>query len=196
MAARRISRRRLLAAGATAGGALALGLYARGRGISSSGALDGAENLTMTTQRFLQSPTSMAPEFTAADISPVFRANGSTNPTEPQYVNLASKNFVDWRLKLGGLIEQPMELSLGDLRALPSRTQITRHNCVEGWSCIGKWKGVQLAHILDQVEPKPEAKYVLFRCFDSMEGPRLDDRDSRYYESIDLDDAHHVQTIL
>ncbi len=79
---------------------------------------------------------------------------------------------------------------------MPSRTQITRHDCVEGWSCIGKWKGVPLAAILERVQPKPEAKFVVFRCFDSMEGPSLDGRDSRYYESIDFDDAHHVQTIL
>ena len=79
---------------------------------------------------------------------------------------------------------------------MPSRTQITRHDCVEGWSCIGKWKGVQLGRILEMVEPKPEAKFVVFHCFDSMDGPSLDGHDSRYYESIDLDDAHHAQTIL
>ena len=83
------------------------------------------------------------------------------------------------------------------LRALPSRTQITRHDCVEGWSCIGKWKGVPLG-----ADPRPGASrrrrrsFVVFRCFDSMDGPSLDGRDSRYYESIDLDDAHHAQTIL
>ncbi|MEO6898232.1 MAG: molybdopterin-dependent oxidoreductase, partial [Caldimonas sp.] len=85
---------------------------------------------------------------------------------------------------------------LDELKAMPSRTQITRHDCVEGWSCIGKWKGVPLGHILDQVQPKPEAKFVLFRCFDSMDGPSLDGRDSRYYESIDVSEARHAQTIL
>ena len=79
---------------------------------------------------------------------------------------------------------------------MPSRTQITRHDCVEGWSCIGKWKGVPLGAVLEQARPTAEARFVVFRCFDSMEGPTLDDRDSRYYESIDLDDAHHAQTIL
>ena len=58
---------------------------------------------------------------------------------------LAANGFADWKLKVGGLVEKPMEFSLADLRAMPSRTQITRHDCVEGWSCIGKWKGVQLA---------------------------------------------------
>jgi DMSO/TMAO reductase YedYZ molybdopterin-dependent catalytic subunit len=104
--------------------------------------------------------------------------------------------FADYRLEVGGLVARPLELSLAQLRALPSRTQITRHDCVEGWSCIGKWKGVQLGRILEMAGPKPEAKFVVFRCFDSMDGLSIDGRDSRYYESIDLDDAHHAQTIL
>ena len=79
---------------------------------------------------------------------------------------------------------------------MPARTQITRHDCVEGWSCIGKWKGVPLGAVLDQARPMGQAKFVVFRCFDSMEGPSLDGRDSRYYESIDLEEAHHAQTIL
>ena len=95
-----------------------------------------------------------------------------------------------------GLVENPLELSLEQLRALPSRTQITRHDCVEGWSCIGKWKGVPLGALLEQARPMAQAKFVVFRCFDSMEGQTLDGRDSRYYESIDLDEAHHAQTIL
>jgi DMSO/TMAO reductase YedYZ molybdopterin-dependent catalytic subunit len=193
MAARRISRRRFLAAGATVGVAAALAVYARGRGVSSSGALDGAETLTMTTQRFFLSPSSMAPEFTEADISPKFRANGSTNPTEAAYVALAANNFADWRLKVGGLVEQPLQLSLADLRAMPARTQITRHNCVEGWSCIGKWKGVQLARIFDEAKLKPEARYIVFICADHVPGTLLG---GNYYESVDLEDAYHPQTIL
>jgi DMSO/TMAO reductase YedYZ molybdopterin-dependent catalytic subunit len=194
MVARRISRRRLLAGGVVVGGAAALGIYARRRGVSSSGALNGAETLTMTTQRFLLSPTSLAPEYTEADIAPNFRANGSTNPDEPAYVALAANNFADWRLKLGGLVEQPMELSLADLKAMPARTQITRHNCVEGWSCIGKWKGVQLAKILDMVKLKAEAKLVVFICADHVPGTLS--LAGVYYESVDLEDAYHPQTIL
>jgi len=78
---------------------------------------------------------------------------------------------------------------------MPSRTQITRHDCVEGWSCIGKWTGVPLAHLLGQAKPLPGARFVLFRCFDSMDDPSSA-ADSHYYESIDLDDAMHPQTIL
>jgi DMSO/TMAO reductase YedYZ molybdopterin-dependent catalytic subunit len=184
----------LLAAGATLGTAAALGVYAKGRGISSSGALDGAETLTMTTHRFLLSPSSLAPEFTEADISPTPRANGSTNPVEDKYLALAANNFADWRLKVGGLVEERMDLSLSDLRAMPSRTQITRHNCVEGWSYIAKWKGVQLAHLLDLVRLKPEARYIQFLCYDHV--PGTIDLGGVYYESVDLEDAYHPQTIL
>ena len=154
------------------------------------------EDINLRVQRFFLQPTSLAREFPETDISPKFKANGSTDPDSPEYRAMVANNFADWKLKVGGLVETPMEFSLADLRALPAREQITRHDCVEGWSCIGKWKGVQLGPILDRVQPKPEAKFVVFRCFDSMEGPSLDGRDSRYYESIDFDDAHHVQTIL
>src|SRR4029079_19125764 len=104
--------------------------------------------------------------------------------------------FATYKLSVGGLVARPAEFTLEQLRAMPSRTQITRHDCVEGLRYIGQWKGVQLGPILDLVEPNPDAKFVVFRCFDSMEGPSLDGRDSRYYESIDFDDAYHAQTIL
>jgi DMSO/TMAO reductase YedYZ molybdopterin-dependent catalytic subunit len=87
-----------------------------------------------------------------------------------------------------------MSFSLNELRSLPSRTQITRHDCVEGWSCIGKWKGVQLSTIIDKVGLRPEAKYILFRCADALE--QTLDGSGQYYESIAREDAFHPQTIL
>ncbi len=93
-----------------------------------------------------------------------------------------------------GLVERPQSLSLAALRAMPARTQITRHDCVEGWSTIAKWTGVQLSRVLDEAGVKPQARYVVFHCYDSLgnsfQGP------VRYYESIDLLDARHPQTIL
>jgi DMSO/TMAO reductase YedYZ molybdopterin-dependent catalytic subunit len=77
---------------------------------------------------------------------------------------------------------------------MPSRTQITRHDCVEGWSCIAKWTGVPLALILDEAKVKPQARFVVFHCLDSIE--RGLSGDVKYYESIDLIDARHPQTIL
>ena len=85
-----------------------------------------------------------------------------------------------------------MSFGLAEIKALPSRTQITRHDCVEGWSAIGKWKGARLAALLEAVKLKPNARYVVFYCADPME----EDEDSLYYESIDMEDAFHPQTIL
>jgi len=158
--------------------------------------LDKAETLTRVTQRALIPANALAREYSEADISKDFKANGSTGVDDDTYRALAANGFADWKLKVGGLVETPLELSLAELRAMPSRTQITRHDCVEGWSCIGKWTGVPLGLLLDRVRPLPQARFVLFRCFDSMDGPSLDGRDSRYYESIDFDDARHPQTIL
>lgn len=137
----------------------------------------------------------MAQEFSEADVAPSFRSNGTLLPTGEQYQQMWANNFADWKLEVGGLVENPLAYSLADLRAMPARTQITRHDCVEGWSAIGKWTGVPLHQILQQVKPLPEARYVVFRCIDSMEKPQAD-IDSTYYESIDLDDAYHAQTIL
>jgi DMSO/TMAO reductase YedYZ molybdopterin-dependent catalytic subunit len=134
----------------------------------------------------------MAQEFTAADLSPTFRSNGTDVPDNPAYAALAQNQFTDWQLKVDGLVEKPGEYSLAKLRELPSRTQITRHDCVEGWSAIAKWKGARLAALLEEVKPKPEARFVVFHCADPMEA----NGKSLYYESIDMEDAFHVQTLL
>jgi DMSO/TMAO reductase YedYZ molybdopterin-dependent catalytic subunit len=147
-----------------------------------------AEDLSRVTQRLNRK--TMAQEFTAADLSPEFRSNGSSNPGTEEYQRLARNSFADWSLQVGGLVSRPAGFSLAELRALPSRTQITRHDCVEGWSAIGKWTGVPLREVLDRVAPLAEAHYVVFHCADPMNGDEL------YYESIDFDDAYHPQTIL
>ena len=156
--------------------------------------LDSAETLTRVAQRKLISPTALAREFSEAEISPVFRANGSTNVDDPGYQTLAANGFADWRLKVGGLVEQPLELSLAELRAMASRTQVTRHDCVEGWSCIGKWTGVPLKLVLDQAKLKPAARYIVFYCADDL--GQTGTEDGKYYESVGLMDAFHPQTIL
>ena len=152
--------------------------------------LDSAEELTLVSQRALLSPTALAREYPEADLSPAFKANGSTDPGDPVYKAHAANGFADWKLGIGGLVEQPLELSLAELRAMPSRTQITRHDCVEGWSAIAKWKGVPLMQIIDRVQPKEQARFIVFHCMDT------DSSGNYYYESIDLRDAAHPQTIL
>jgi DMSO/TMAO reductase YedYZ molybdopterin-dependent catalytic subunit len=154
----------------------------------------GGEDVTMAVQRAILPRDRLAAEFSEAEISPEFRANGTTRPRDEDYVRLLMNNFADWKLDVRGLVERPQQFSLADLRAMPARTQITRHDCVEGWSCIGKWTGPQLSHVLDLVGLKPEAKFLVFWCYDKLE-QTLDDS-GRYYESIDLIDARHPQTIL
>ena len=150
-----------------------------------------ADRPTDAALHALTTEDALAQEFTEADISPVFKANGSVNPQTPEYLAMLADDFASWRLRVGGLVKQPLALSLAELRALPARTQITRHDCVEGWSCIGKWKGVPLARVLAMAQPLEGARYLVFRCADS-----LDRSPGRYYESIYLSEAYHPQTIL
>lgn len=145
---------------------------------------------TEKTQRALTSRNSLAHEYTEEDIAPSFRANGSINPQSPEYLALRANDFRDWRLGIGGLVRNPYALSLDELRALPSRTQITRHDCVEGWSAIGKWTGPLLGPLLDRAGVEDSARFVVFRCLDNLGGVGM------YYESIALEDAYHPQTIL
>jgi DMSO/TMAO reductase YedYZ molybdopterin-dependent catalytic subunit len=84
-----------------------------------------------------------------------------------------------------------LALSLAELRALPARTQITRHDCVEGWSAIGQWTGVPLGSVLAQAQLAPEVRFIVLFCADELERG-----DGGYYESIDLMDAFHPQTLL
>jgi len=152
-----------------------------------------ADELTRRAQRLLIPREALAPEYDVSEISPDFKPNGSISPAASDYVALRDGGFADYRLEVGGLVERPLSLSLADLRARPSRTQITKHDCVEGWTAIGQWTGVRLETLLDEAGLKPEAKYIVFHCFDALtqteDGPR-------YYESIDLVDARHPQTLL
>jgi DMSO/TMAO reductase YedYZ molybdopterin-dependent catalytic subunit len=156
--------------------------------------LSSAETLTHVTQRALIPATALAREYDEADISTDFKANGSTEVDDDAYRAQAANSFVDWKLKVGGSVATPLELSLAELRAMPARTQITRHDCVEGWSCIGKWTGVPLKAVLDKAGLRKDARYVVFYCADDL-GETGDDG-GKYYESIGLEDAFHPQTIL
>jgi DMSO/TMAO reductase YedYZ molybdopterin-dependent catalytic subunit len=165
-----------------------------GPALSWTQVLFGVEKLTLAAQRLVVSRSELAQEYPQTALSPHFRANGSIDPDDPAYRAAAATGFGDWRLLVDGLVTQPATFSLSDLRRLPSRTQITRHDCVEGWSCIGKWTGVQLGTLLQAVGLKPNARYVVFYCADTMEYSQ--GAPVKYYESIDLVDAFHPQTIL
>ncbi len=176
---------------ATAG---VMALTACERGVSFSERLRvSAEALTYRVQRLVTPRDALAPEYGVQDISPDFKPNGSIDPAAADYVALRDGGFTDYRLEVGGLVDRPLSLSLAELRARPSRTQITKHDCVEGWTAIGQWTGVRLETLLDEAGLKPEARYIVFHCFDAL--TQTEDG-SRYYESIDLIDARHPQTIL
>ena len=156
--------------------------------------LTSAEQLTRRAQRLVTDRKALAQEFSPADISPDFRPNGSTNPDDPAYVAQVAAGFADWKLVVDGLVERPLALSLAELRAAPARSQITRHDCVEGWSDIAKWTGARLGPLLDRAGLKPEARYIVFHCADNLGGGAVGS--GLYYESIDLIDAYHPQTLL
>ncbi|WP_375465099.1 molybdopterin-dependent oxidoreductase [uncultured Methylobacterium sp.] len=237
-------RRRFLTAAAGFTGAALLGGCDR-FAASSYGprTLKLGEDANLFVQRLLLTPASLAQEFPDSAISATFKPNGTIDPPDRAYKALAAKHFAKFKLEVGGLVERPHSFSLADLRGLPARTQTTRHDCVEGWSCIGTWTGVPLAEVLNRAGLRPQARYVVFHCADTLEyaGGGLEgggdgallrpenptavrhlaaagngadawggggdaappdeepaDRRTpiRYYESIDLTDAFHPQTLL
>jgi DMSO/TMAO reductase YedYZ molybdopterin-dependent catalytic subunit len=180
-------------AGAALGGFWLAGCDQLNRSPAAQRLISRGEALTYQAQRVLLGGGQLAKEFAPQDISPAFKANGTLRPRTPEYEALLAGGFADWRLVVDGLVERPLALSLDELRAQPSRTQITRHDCVEGWSCIGMWTGARLAPLLERAGLKSEARYIVFHCADRLggEGPG-----GLYYESLDLVDAFHPQTIL
>ena len=132
----------------------------------------------------------MARLYPESAIDRAFPTNGDPTPTDPAYQALAASGFRTYRLPVGGLVEHPQTFDLARLRKLATLTQITRHDCVEGWSVIGKWTGIPLRAFLALVQPKPAARYVVCYSFDR------DDSGQQFYGSIDLLQAAHPQTQL
>src|SRR6187401_1787300 len=158
-----ISRRHLLAGGA---GLILTGCDRLNDSSAFRETLRSAEGLTMKAQRLITDRNALAREFSAADLSPVFRSNGSRMPQGDNYRRLAGGRFADWRLRIDGLVQRPLALSLDRIMTLPRRTQITRHDCVEGWSAIGQWTGVPLGDLMRKVVPLSNAKFAVFHCAD------------------------------
>jgi DMSO/TMAO reductase YedYZ molybdopterin-dependent catalytic subunit len=186
----RLSRRRLLGAGALGMGSVILsGCDRLGANPAFRGLLEDAGNLHLPAQRLITARGALAREFSAAEMSPHFRANGNSDVADTAYQRHAASGFAQWNLIVDGLVKRPLTLPLSALKAMPQRSQITRHDCVEGWSAIGQWQGPPLAAIIAQAGLLPSARYLVFHCADSFGSVP-------YYESIDLDDAFHPQTIL
>ncbi|HEX4848756.1 MAG TPA: molybdopterin-dependent oxidoreductase [Novosphingobium sp.] len=185
----KLGRRKLLGLGAAGAGGLLLGGCDRLNGSPDFRAgLASTEGLTMRVQRLLMGDA-LAREFTEAEMSPSFRVNGNSRVADSAYRRLLDAGFAGWALRVDGLVQRPLDLTLDAIKGLPQRTQITRHDCVEGWSAIGKWQGPALGPILAAAGLLPNARYAVFHCADRF-------GDKPYYESIDLIDAFHPQTIL
>ncbi len=167
---------------------------ANAKGSALRGVFESTSGLTYRAQRLLGGGHTMAREYTQADIRQGQRPNGSVNPDGEEYLGLARGGFGGYSLTVTGLVDRPLVLPLAELQAMPARTQITRHDCVEGWSAIAKWTGVPLSAVLTMAQPKLTARYAVFHCYDAIE--RSLSGVVTYYESIDLIDAYHPQTIL
>ncbi len=150
--------------------------------------------LTYKAHRLLLPEQSLAREYDYSDISSV-PAIGTTNPADPNelffdaehgqtYERLLREQFANWQLTVEGRVMRPGTFSLSDLKRMPSRTQITRHTCEEGWSAIAQWTGVPLHSVLESCGIQPEARFVQFLSYDNIA------------DGVDMLDALHPQTIL
>ncbi len=195
-----LNRRRLLRLGAVGTGSLVLAGcdqfdFLVDRNDPTRNFLERANELTYAAQRALVGNQALAKEFAETEIRQGQKPNGSTDPRQNSeiYRKLIAGDWADYRLKITGLVETEKSYSLTELRNMPARTQITRHDCVEGWSCIAKWTGVPLGRLLDEAKVKPTARFVVFQCYDALGGGLSGPQP--YYESCDLIDAFHPQTI-
>jgi DMSO/TMAO reductase YedYZ molybdopterin-dependent catalytic subunit len=177
------------------------GIGAAGTLLSGCGRIDGtapapqlldmADGFSRHMQRLLLSGRPLVRELPAAQISPSFPITGTSKPPGDAYQQLLDGEFRDWSLRVDGLVERPIALSLAQLQALPARSQVTLHQCDEGWSAVAQWTGVQLSRVLELSGLKKSARYCVFHCLDiaPLDG-------NFYYESLDMLDAMHPQTIL
>ena len=184
-----LSRRALVGSIAASSGLLLSGCDSLGENPKFREILKLGEDANYVIHRSLQDRMALAKEFALNERSPVFRSNGTRMPVGDAYARHVASEFRDWTLVVDGLVARPYQMPIGQIRAMPARSQITRHDCVEGWSAIAKWTGVPMKLLLDRVGVKPEARYIVLHCADASDG-------SPYYESFDMVDAYHPQTIL
>ena len=178
-----ISRRQLLA-GIPAAGSLLLTGCRESRPPTYGSLFDVSNAVTFASQRLLLRKQPLAREFGRDKISKRFPAINTTNPSGLWYQIMRGSRFREWSLPVEGMVANPTELSLDDLKGFPSRTQVTQHNCEQGWSAIAEWTGVQLARVLQAAGTLPQARYVVFHTIDG------------WWDSLDMFDALHPQTLL
>ena len=186
-----ISRRKLFTTGiaATAGvaGVAAAAKLAQRYGLvppDSGGIYGPGETLTYVAQRLLTTH-SLAREFPRSMISKAPFAN-EVAPLNDTFKLLQAGGFRDWRLSLDGMVARPASFSVSDLRSgFPVSRQITEVVCEEGWSYIAEWIGTRAAEVLNAAGLLPQARYLVYFSID---------RD--WWESVDMADALHPQTLL
>jgi DMSO/TMAO reductase YedYZ molybdopterin-dependent catalytic subunit len=185
-----ITRRRAILAGLASAGGVVLARFPEDLPPTYGNLLRMGDTLTYTAHRVLLPKQSLVREYAETDITS-FPAVGTTNPGVREelehceaYRQMQKVAFEDYRLSVEGRVAAPRAFSLAELKEFPSRTQITRHTCEEGWTAIGQWTGVPLSLVLDAAGILSTARFVLFYAFDG------------WVDSIDLLDALHPQTIL
>jgi len=130
-------------------------------------------------EKILFSPTRLARTYSPAERSAML----------PSYFISAMvpmlRNPAAWRLRVDGLVAQPLVLSLDELQFMPRVSYTVKHHCVEGWSAVASWHGVPLAAVVERCRPLAAARYINFVSFDA-----------DYSNGWDLASALHPQTIL
>ncbi len=175
-----------LAAAAGASGIAVAAKVAQHHGLippDAGGFYGPGETLTYAAQRLL-ARHSMAREFSRSEISKNPFAN-EVDPLGDEFQRLQAASFVDWRVTVDGMAARPASFSLAEIRSFPSSTQVTMNGCEEGWTYIAEWSGVPLSYILDRVGALPHVRYVVYRSIQP-----------DWWESIDMADALHPQTLL
>ncbi|WP_425229143.1 molybdopterin-dependent oxidoreductase [Sphingomonas sp.] len=185
-----VSRRALVGGMATGAGLMLSGCDRIGDDPHFRSLLKTGEHGNYALQRLLQDRTALAEEFAPSQRSPIFRANGTRMPSGDVYAQHVATDFANWQVVVDGAVARPQAFSLAEIKAMPARTQITRHDCVEGWSAIAKWHGVPVKLLLDRAGVSPQARFLVFHCADPQSNGTM------YYESFDLIDGYHPQTIL
>jgi methionine sulfoxide reductase catalytic subunit len=144
--------------------------------------------LIMPVKRILFRKAVSKQHLTRSKISPFFRVNGYP-PETKEFKDLLKNSFIDWKLEIYGLVENPLELSLADLHMIKKQSQVTEHYCIQGWTAIGEWAGVPMKYIIEKCKPLEAVRYVVFRSYQYTDG-------DEFYEVLDLEIVKHPQTIL
>jgi DMSO/TMAO reductase YedYZ molybdopterin-dependent catalytic subunit len=185
-----ISRRKLITGGViTAAGVAGLAAadrIARRHGLippDGGGIYGPGETLTYAAQRVI-GKHALAREFSRGMISKTPFMNEVAPPSD-EFKRQQAAGFKDWRLVVDGMVTRPLSLSVADLRLLGLKSQITEVVCEEGWSYIAEWIGTPLHEVLQEVGTLPQVRYIVYKSIQN-----------DWWDSIDMADALHPQTIL